>query len=139
MRHLDQAIAIAAEAHDGQSDKIGNPFFDHTRRVAETVSGDDEKTVAYLHDVVEKGRGWTLDRLKQDGLPGAILSAVDALTRRPDEDYEDFVRRAISNPLARPVKRADLEDNRWQCEQIGRDASKYQRGLDILDSREGAN
>ena len=101
MRHLDHAIAIAADAHDGQSDKVGNPFFDHSRRVAEAVSGDEEKTVAYLHDVVEKGRGWTLDRIKQDGFSPAIVTAVDALTRRPDEDDENFVRRAGANPLAR--------------------------------------
>ena len=34
-----------------------------------------------------------------------------ALTRRPDETYEDFVDRAATDPLARIVKLADIADN----------------------------
>ncbi|MGO8514004.1 metal-dependent phosphohydrolase, partial [Rhizobium ruizarguesonis] len=75
------------------------------------VSGDETRTVAYLHDVVEKGSGWTLARLREEGFPPAIISAVNALTRRPAEPDDDFVRRAASNPLSLPVKRADLDDN----------------------------
>ncbi|OWV72934.1 metal-dependent phosphohydrolase [Rhizobium sp. R339] len=132
MQHLDHAMQIAMEAHKGQADKTGKPYFEHCQRVAFLVSGDEAKTVAYLHDVVEKGSGWTLDRLKEEGFPPAIISAVDALTQRPDEPDDDFVRRAASNPLALPVKRADLEDNLQQAEQAGKKTEKYQRGLDIL-------
>lgn len=132
MQHLDHAINIALKAHEGQPDKIGRPFFEHCQRVALLVSGDEARTVAYLHDVIEKGRGWTLDRLKEEGFSRKVLSAVDALTRRPDEAYDDFVRRALSNPLSRPVKKADLEDNLWQAEQSGMDAEKYLRGLEIV-------
>ena len=132
MQHLDHATQIAMEAHKGQTDKTGQPYFEHCQRVAMLVSGDEAKTVAYLHDVVEKGSGWTLDRLKEEGFPPAVLSAVDALTQRPDEPDGDFVRRAASNPLALPVKKADLEDNLQQAEQAGKKTEKYQRGLDIL-------
>ncbi|MBB3287082.1 MULTISPECIES: HD domain-containing protein [unclassified Rhizobium] len=132
MKHLDQAIQIALEAHEGQTDKTGRPFFEHCQRIALLVSGDDARTVAYLHDVVEKGRGWTLDRLREEGFPPKIISAVDALTRRSDEPYDEFVTRAASNALALPVKKADLEDNLWQSEQIGKSGEKYQRGLQIL-------
>ena len=34
-----------------------------------------------------------------------------AFTRREGESYEDFIQRSESNPLARQVKIADLEDN----------------------------
>ncbi|OWV82456.1 metal-dependent phosphohydrolase [Rhizobium sp. R634] len=132
MQHLDHAMQIAMEAHEGQADKTDKPYFEHCQRVAFLVSGDEAKTVAYLHDVVEKGSGWTLDRLKEEGFPPAVLSAVDALTQRPDEPDDDFVRRAASNPLALPVKKADLEDNLQQAEQAGKKTEKYQRGLDIL-------
>ncbi len=132
VKHLDQAIHIALEAHEGQTDKTGRPFFEHCQRVALLVSGDEARTVAYLHDVVEKRRGWTLDRLQEEGFPTGILSAVDALTRRPGEPDEQFIHRAAANVLALPVKRADLEDNLWQSEQIGKDAAKYQYGLDTL-------
>ncbi|NTJ61660.1 metal-dependent phosphohydrolase [Agrobacterium rhizogenes] len=132
MMHLDQAIHIALEAHEGQTDKTGRPFFEHCQRIALHVSSDEARTVAYLHDVVEKGRGWTLDRLKEEGFPTRILSAVDALTRRPDEADDQFIHRAATNALALPVKRADLEDNLWQSQRIGKDDAKYRRSLDIL-------
>ena len=135
MQHLDHAIQVALEAHEGQADKIGRPYFEHCQRVALLVSGDEARTIAYLHDVVEKGRGWTLDRLKEEGFPSPIISAVDALTRRSGESDDEFVRRAASNALARPIKQADLEDNLWQAEQTGGDAQKYRRGLDILRDR----
>ncbi|TBZ74353.1 HD domain-containing protein [Rhizobium leguminosarum bv. viciae] len=138
MQHLDHAIQIALTAPEGKADKTGRPFFEHCQRVALLVSGDETRTVAYLHDVVEKGSGWTLDRLREEGFPPAIISAVNALTRRPDEPDDDFVRRAASNPLALPVKRADLEDNLRQAEQAGKKTEKYQRGLDLLrDIRNG--
>ncbi len=136
MQHLDHAIQVALEAHDGQTDKLGRPYFEHCQRVALQVAGDEAQAIAYLHDVVEKGRGWTLDRLKEEGFPSPVIAAVDALTRRPEESDDAFVRRAASNPLALPIKRADLEDNLWQVDQIGGDAQKYRRGLEILRSVE---
>jgi (p)ppGpp synthase/HD superfamily hydrolase len=135
MRHLDHAIQVALAAHDGQMDKISRPYFEHCRRVALAVSGDDAKTVAYLHDVVEKGTGWTLDRLAQEGFPAIVVSAIGALTRQPGETDDVFVRRAASNRLALPVKQADLEDNLWQVYQTGANAEKYRRGLAILRDR----
>ncbi|MDC9813630.1 MULTISPECIES: metal-dependent phosphohydrolase [Rhizobium] len=138
MQHLDHAIQIALEAHEGQADKTERPFFEHCQRVALLVSGEERRTVAYLHDVVEKGSRWTLDRLREEGFPPAIISAVDALTRRPDEPNDDFVRRAASNPLALPVKQADLEDNLRQAEQAGKKTEKYQHRLNLLrDIRNG--
>lgn len=131
--HLDHAIQIAADAHHGQLDKLGRPYFDHCQRVAASMVDEQARAVAYLHDVVEKGSNWTLDRLKEEGFAPPILAAVDALTRRPLEEEEAFVRRAGANPLARPVKQADLEDNLWQAEMAGRDKAKYERGLDILN------
>lgn len=108
---LERAETIARAAHRGQSDKRGHLFVWHVLRVAEAVSGTDAKTVALLHDVVEKGPGWTLERLRAEGFPQGIVDAVDALSRRDGEDEEAFVRRAASVPLAVPVKRADLADN----------------------------
>ncbi|EJZ18901.1 HD domain-containing protein (plasmid) [Rhizobium sp. Pop5] len=132
MQHFDHAVQIALEAHEGQKDKTGRPYFEHCQRVARNVSGDEERTIAYLHDVVEKGSGWTLDRLREEGFSPAVVSAVDALTRRPDEPDDDFVRRAAANPFALPVKQADLEDNLQQAEQAGKSPEKYQRGLALL-------
>lgn len=129
---LSSAITIAQQAHSGQRDKLGRPYFKHCERVAAVQAGQDEKTVAYLHDVVEKGPGWTLTRLEGEGFSRGIIAAVDALTKRAGESDDAFVKRAISNPLARPVKQADLEDNLAQMQEKGGDTEKYERGLAII-------
>lgn len=46
MLHLDHAVQIALEAHEGQTDKTGRPFFEHCQRIALLVTGDKERTVA---------------------------------------------------------------------------------------------
>jgi hypothetical protein len=40
-----------------------------------------------------------------------VVEAIDCLTRREDESYEQFIERLRPNRLARRVKLADLEDN----------------------------
>lgn len=130
---LEKAIAIATEAHHGQSSKTGGPFIDHVRRVAENVSGEDETLIAWLHDVVEKGPGWTFERLRQEGFSEPVIDAVDAMSKRDGEEYFAFVRRSIQNQLARPVKRSDLTDNLAQMRQMGGDGSKFAEGLRILN------
>jgi (p)ppGpp synthase/HD superfamily hydrolase len=137
MSHLARALEIATATHDSQKDKTGGPYLGHLERVAEAVDTLDEKIVAYLHDVIEKGPGWTRARLEAEGFSPAIVSAVDALTRREDEDDDAFVRRAASNRLARAVKLADLEDNLRQAQAIGLPSEMYRRGLEILDREFG--
>lgn len=133
MSVLYRAAKIAEQAHAGQTDKTGEPYIEHCRRVVDAVETLDGKAIAYLHDVLEKGKGWSRDRLEAAGFGPSIVSAVDAMTRRPDEDEFTFVRRAAANPLALPVKRADLSDNIWQARQIGASTSKYEEGLRLLD------
>ncbi|MDN2578515.1 metal-dependent phosphohydrolase [Aquibium sp. ELW1220] len=135
-RMLERAIGIAASAHEGQTDKTGLPMLDHCRRVAADVAGTQAKTVAFLHDVVEKNADWTVARLVAEGFPQPIVRAVDAMTRREGEDYMAFARRAASDPLARDVKRADLEDNLRQARDAALDGTRFADALDML-VREG--
>jgi tetratricopeptide (TPR) repeat protein len=107
---VERAVAIAAEAHRGQTTRLGEPYILHPMRVMLRVRGDGQRQVAALHDVVER-TPWTLDQLRAEGFTDEVLDAVAALTRSDGEDYMDFVRRAIAHPLARPVKKADLLDN----------------------------
>jgi (p)ppGpp synthase/HD superfamily hydrolase len=74
------------------------------------VSGYSARIAAVLHDVVED-TPWTLDALRDAGFGDVVITAIDLLTRREGEDYFDFVRRAARDPIARAVKRADLEEN----------------------------
>ncbi len=107
---LEKAIKIAVEAHARQKDKTGRPYILHPLRVMLRGQTDDEKIVGILHDVVED-TPWTLAGLETEGFPKPLLRALDCLTKRENEGYEDFVKRLAPNRLARRVKIADLEDN----------------------------
>ncbi|WP_312949085.1 hypothetical protein [Agrobacterium sp.] len=130
---LQRAQEIAQRAHSGQFDKTGRPYFEHCQRVAEAVDSNREKVVAYLHDVVEKGTGWTLQKLRNEGFDDRIVEAVDAMTLKPGENDELLVRRALTLELSRRVKIADLRDNLSQANLVGLDPSKYIRGLKIAE------
>ena len=138
MTNLAHAVEIAEQALAGQTDKAGEPYVEHLERVAAGVDSLDEKIVAWLHDVVEKGEGWTRERLEQAGFSPRIVSAVVALTRESGEDEDHFVLRAAANELARPVKRADLEDNRPQALITGKPTDRYDRDLALLDAERQA-
>jgi (p)ppGpp synthase/HD superfamily hydrolase len=107
---LERAISIAAKAHEGQVDKAGAPYILHPLRVMLRVIPIEERIAAVLHDIVEDTE-ITLEMLRTEGFSEVVVQAVESLTKRPDEDYEGFVRRAASNPIGRRVKLADLEDN----------------------------
>ncbi|MCY1075055.1 GTP pyrophosphokinase [Archangium lansingense] len=110
MPTLEDAIALAVEAHRGQRDKAGQTYILHPLRVMMRLETETERMVAILHDVVEDSP-WTLERLRELGYPEEVLGALDCLTKREGETYEAFIERVLPHPLARRVKRADLEDN----------------------------
>ena len=103
------AEIIAAEAHRHQLDKGGYPYIGHPKAVAEGVASNMEKTVAWLHDVVEDTE-FSLDDI------GAIFGetvreAVDAVTRREGEDRSEYLKRVRNNQTAAAVKLSDLRHN----------------------------
>lgn len=71
---------------------------------------EQEKITAVLHDVVED-TSLSLADLKESGFAKEIIDAVDCLTKRENEAYDDFVKRAAFDPIARKVKILDIEDN----------------------------
>jgi (p)ppGpp synthase/HD superfamily hydrolase len=110
MPTLEDAILLAVQAHRGQVDKVGQPYALHILRVMFRVETEQERIVAVLHDVIED-TDYTQDHLRELGYSEEVLAALDCLTRRPTETYEQFIERGAANPLARRVKLADLEDN----------------------------
>ena len=135
---LERVIAIAAEAHAGQVDKAGAPYVLHPLRMMLSVSSIDERFVAALHDVCEDCPGWTFDRLRGEGFPDHIIQALQSVTKRDGEDYEDFVRRAAANPIGRRVKLADMQDNSdlariaAPTERDFQRVEKYLRAIDLI-------
>jgi (p)ppGpp synthase/HD superfamily hydrolase len=140
MSDIERAIQIAVSAHAGAKDKAGNPYILHPLNVMQRVRshGEDAMIAAILHDVVED-TAWTVDKLRREGFSEEVLLAVDALTRRKSESYEDFIARAMGHPMGRVIKIADLEENmdirRLQHDLTEKDAERlrrYQRAWHLL-------
>lgn len=141
MSNLERAIEIAAQAHRDQTDKAGNPYIAHPLRVAlEFIrSGDEDRAIiAVLHDVIEDTH-ITAAALQAEGFSPAVVDAIEALSRQEGETYEAFIERAAANPLAKPVKAADLIDNmdavrlsRLPPEQAAKLTEKYEGALGRL-------
>lgn len=111
MGMLEKAIELACRAHDGQIDKGGNSYILHPLRVMMNMPNNEEmRIIAVLHDVVEDS-SYTLSDLKLSGFNENIIAAVDALTRRNDESYMDFINRCKQNYSSKLVKITDIVDN----------------------------
>src|SRR6516164_4340276 len=97
MPTLEDAIAHAIDAHRGQVDKNGQPYILHPLRVMLRLESERERIVGVLHDVVED-TPTTLDDLRARGYLEDVVTAIEHITRREDETYEQFTERAASNP-----------------------------------------
>ncbi|HNC98860.1 MAG TPA: HD domain-containing protein [Myxococcota bacterium] len=108
---LDRALRLAVQVHSGTVDRAGRPYLLHILQVVTACRDDlDAATVAALHDVVEDSSVTCRD-LREQGFAAHLVEAVDALTRRDGESYEDSIERASRLALSRKVKLADLESN----------------------------
>lgn len=137
---LDAAVALATEAHEGQTDKAGQPYIGHPLRVMARVDTDDARIVAVLHDVLEDTPVTAADLIAL-GCPAEVVAAVDALSKRPGETLEESMRRVAEHPLAVVVKHADLDDNSdpQRLEALppavaDRLRDKYRRSRELLDA-----
>ncbi|MBK6657216.1 MAG: HD domain-containing protein [Proteobacteria bacterium] len=110
MSTIERAIQIAAAAHAGQSDKGGEPYILHPLRVMLRMSTEEERIAAVLHDVVEDSE-YTFELLSEEGFSVNVISALEALTKRPGETRIEAAHRAAGHPLARRVKLADNAEN----------------------------
>lgn len=142
MAPLERAILIAAQAHLGQRDKAGAPYILHPLRMMMRMESEAAMIAAVLHDVVEDS-DWTLERLRGEGFSEEVLQAVDCLTNRDGETYDEFIARVRASAIARQVKIADLEDN-MNVKRIGemtpKDLArieKYHRAWRALTQEEG--
>lgn len=135
----EKAYRIAKKAHLGQVDKAGEDYIKHPEKVASFVKTDEEKAVAYLHDVIEDTE-LTLEDLYEYGFSKEILEAVDIITKKRGEDYQSYLNSVKKNKLARAVKLADLRHNSdltrltEVTEKDIKRKEKYQKAIDFLNS-----
>ncbi|MDA9949138.1 hypothetical protein N9C16_07070 [Paracoccaceae bacterium] len=110
--NLERAIEIDVNAHKGVTDKGGNPYIVHPLRVMMSLKSDNEKIVGVLHDVVEDAEDWDFERLKEEGFSEEVLDGLRSVTKTSEEeDYNEFIQRALTNEIGRAVKIADIRDN----------------------------
>ena len=107
---IDIALAIAKKAHAGQVDKAGVDYIQHPLYMASQVKTEQEKAVALLHDVLEDSDITAADLLAY-GLSNEVVTAVQTLTKKKGQSYQDYLEKVKSNNLARVVKLADLKHN----------------------------
>ncbi len=114
---------LARYWHADQVDKAGAPYIQHPQRVARMVAAagwpKQYVAAAVLHDVIED-TDCTVEELRRRGFDEAIVTAVEALTRRTTsiddpttkEGYlSEFIPRIAANRIATVVKVFDLLDN----------------------------
>ena len=110
---LDEALEIITYEFRGQKDIDGNPAILHPLTVGLMGVNDNEKTVGFLHDLIEDC-DWSIEDLQTEGFLDEVVEAVDILTHRKDEDsYDEYVNKIIlsGNRLAINVKLNDLHHN----------------------------
>ena len=132
------AIDVAEKAHLYQTRRDGEtPYITHVRKVHNIVFVRNnkklnyiEETVALLHDTVEDTK-LTLQDLRDMGFSDTVVDAVDALTHRVGETYEESILRAKANPIARKVKIADNLANLSDTP-TDKQILKYAKSLQVL-------
>ena len=135
----EKAYKIAKKAHLGQVDKAGEDYIKHPEKVASFVKTDEEKAVAYLHDVIEDTE-LTLENLYEYDFSKEVIEAVDIITKKRGEDYQSYLNSVKKNKLARAVKLADLRHNSdltrltKVTEKDIKRKEKYQKAINFLNS-----
>ena len=89
---LEDALDLAIGAHRGQvyPSPDPEPFILHPLRVMLGVTSRVAQIAAVLHDVVED-TNVTLSALEERGFGKPVLDAVDCLSHRPGEAYDDYI------------------------------------------------
>lgn len=132
---IEAAIKFAGEAH--RDDRwSGLSYLVHlaltAERVRQSMESPEAISTAWLHDVIEDHPAYE-ERLRAE-FP-EIYPQILLLTRRPDEDYDQFIDRIVASGdrVALTVKEADMRTNLdgdppirlWQ---------RYSRNIDKLVS-----
>lgn len=136
------AWQVASNAHKGQTRRDGlTPYIQHIYKVHSILVTRNiikkgvhrniiDEIVSILHDTVEDTK-ITLQDLHDKGFSNIVIDAVDALTHRKGESYEDAILRAKANPIARKVKIADNLANLSDTP-TDKQILKYTKSLQVL-------
>ena len=140
---INDALALAVEAHRGQWDKgrPALPYVTHPIRVMQRFDDPELQMIAVLHDSVEDSEGVvTLASLRDCGASARVLSGIEAMTHLADEPDEVYWAQLRQNEDARTVKLADIDDNSdparlalLPAEQAARFTAKYRKARSAIE------
>lgn len=110
---LVESIKIANIYHSDQTCRGGLPYVLHPLRVMSNIKGNSSKSyklriVAVLHDILEDTG---VNKRQLTFLDEDVYKAIEAISKIPGENYEDYLARCKTNYLSRQVKLLDLADN----------------------------
>ena len=120
-------VAEAAHLHQYRKDNI-TPYILHPARIVNRLDNDIEKSIAWLHDVVED-TSVTLHDLKKV-FPKKITDIIEILTHR-NESYEEYIDKISRNIIATKIKILDIEDN-LNDNPSKKQVEKYRKALATL-------
>lgn len=104
-----KALRICFDAHKGQTDRSGVPYVFHPFHIAERMNDEMGVCTALLHEVVEdEDNKITINNLKKNGFPEEVIQALELLNNK-NEDYDNYIKKIMGNPIARKVKIEDLK------------------------------
>jgi (p)ppGpp synthase/HD superfamily hydrolase len=112
-KDLVRSIEIANTYHANQTCRGKLPYILHPLRVMSRIEGrsiesNKLRIVAVLHDILEDTN---IDMNSLSFLDDDIYKAIETITRKPSETYQDYLAKVKEDPLARQVKLIDLDDN----------------------------
>lgn len=133
---IENALRLAIEAHEGQTDLDGKPVILHPMAVGLAGGNREEIIAGLLHDVVEDTK-FTFDDLLARGVDESIVDALRLLTHTDDMSYEDYVKRIATsgNSIAIHVKYNDLQHNlkRGRAGGHWKQVTKHEGALPIIE------
>ncbi len=142
----ERAASICRRAHEGQKDRGGKPYAQHPIAVALMCNLEEERIVAYLHDVIED-TSFTLEQLIAEGMPEWVIDSVLRLSKDrsdPSYSYRNYLAEIKRDPIARAVKIADMVHNSDPTRPLEYGAFeishyfKYKQSLAFLRAEQGA-
>lgn len=109
---FELALKIAESAFAGKTDKAGEPYINHLKRVSDCFEETHftTKIIALLHDILEDCPEWNEKSLRCL-FSDAVVDSVVALTHKPNQTYYEYITQVLENGCATLVKLRDLEDN----------------------------
>lgn len=115
------------------------PYSSHPIAVADMMSTDEEKIIAYLHDIIEDTEAelypfdghWIKFKDKKYQLPVHLYHSLYSLTHFDSQTYKEYIKYISKDKLAAKIKIADMLHN-MSCNPSEKQKQKYLKALPIL-------